>query len=164
MVEPVEGTTVVSWATPTVAASVEVTEWPRVDRARNERQDPSCKRMMDHGALATNEGRKQSVGADRQQQRATEQRDPSLAAAQKRGAKQAEAVKAHQDQGAASASHGHGPRLAQRQCALAVLAKALQDAQHKHDTLAEHAQALGPPRQRADRDFRTQTIMTVRTL
>ena len=48
--------------------------------------------------------------------------------------------------------------------ALVVLAKALKEAQHNHDTLAEHASALGPPRERADRDCRPQTIMTVRTL
>ena len=42
--------------------------------------------------------------------------------------------------------------------------KALQDAQHTHAQLTEHAAAIGPPRERADRDFRTQTIMTCRTL
>jgi hypothetical protein len=42
--------------------------------------------------------------------------------------------------------------------------KALQDAQHTHAKLTEHASAIGPPRERVDRDFRTQTIMTCRTL
>jgi hypothetical protein len=45
-----------------------------------------------------------------------------------------------------------------------ALAKELKEAQHNHDTLAEQASALGPPRERADRDFRTQTIMTCQTL
>jgi hypothetical protein len=45
-----------------------------------------------------------------------------------------------------------------------VLAKARKDAQHKPARLAEHASALGPPGQRAERDFRQQTIMTIRTL
>jgi hypothetical protein len=40
----------------------------------------------------------------------------------------------------------------------------VQEAQHTQDTLAEQAQALGPPGQRADRDLRKQTIMTFRTL
>ena len=35
---------------------------------------------------------------------------------------------------------------------------------HTHATLTEQALASGPPRERADRDFRTQTIMTFRTL
>src|SRR5882672_7439573 len=33
-----------------------------------------------------------------------------------------------------------------------------------HAKLAAQTSALGPPRERADRDFRKQTIMTVRTL
>ncbi|MBM3225262.1 MAG: hypothetical protein FJZ47_15870 [Candidatus Tectomicrobia bacterium] len=38
------------------------------------------------------------------------------------------------------------------------------NAQHTHSQLAAHAAAVGPPGERADRDCRTQTIMTVRTL
>jgi len=164
MVEPVEGKTLVYWATPKVEAILEVTEWPRVYRARNEVQEHSFKRMIDHGALNTNYGRKKIVTADRHQQRAREKLEPSLATAQKRVAKKAEAVKAKQDQVAVSESKGHGTRLAQRQAALAVLATEWKDAQHKQAQWAEQVQAVGPSGQRADRDFRTQTIMTIRTL
>jgi hypothetical protein len=164
MVEPVEGKTLVYWATPKVEAIVEVTEWPRVYRERNEIQEHSFKRMIDHGALNTNYGRKKIVTADRHQQRAREKLELSLATAQKRVDKKAEAVKAKQDQGAVSASKGHGKRLAQRQAALAVLATELKDAQHTQAQLAEQVQAVGPSGQRADRDFRKQTIMTIRTL
>src|SRR4030095_5945676 len=87
-----------------------------------------------------------------------------MATAQNRGDKKAEAVKAKQDQVAVSESKGHGKRLAQRQAALAVLTTELKDVQHKQDQLAEHVQAVGPSGQRADRDFRKQTIMTIRTL
>jgi hypothetical protein len=135
-----------------------------VYRARNEIQENSFKRLIDHGALNTNYGRKKIVGPDRHQQRAREQLEQSLAAAQQRVDKKAEAVKAKQDQVAESESKGHGKRLEQRQRALAVLAKEWKEAQHNHDTLAEQASALGAPRERADRDFRKQTIMTVRTL
>ena len=38
------------------------------------------------------------------------------------------------------------------------------DAQEKQAKLAEQAATLGPAGQRADRDFRKQTIMTIRTL
>jgi len=164
IVEPAESKTLVYWATPQVKDAIEVSEWPRVYRARNEIQENSFKRMIDHGALNTNYGRKKIVGPDRHQQRAREQLEQSLAAAQQRVAKTAEAVKAKQDQVAESEARGHGKRLAQRQRALAVLAKAWKEAQHHQDILAEHASALGPPRERADRDFRKQTIMTVRTL
>jgi hypothetical protein len=164
IVEPTESKTLVYWATQPVKDALEVSEWPRVYRARNEIQENSFKRMIDHGALNTNYGRKKIVGPDRHQQRAREQLKQSLAAAQQRVDKKAEAVKAKQDQVAESESKGHGKRLEQRQRALAVLAKEWKEAQHNHDTLAEQASALGPPRERADRDFRKQTIMTVRTL
>jgi hypothetical protein len=59
---------------------------------------------------------------------------------------------------------GHGTHLAQRQHAFAVLDKELEDAHHNQAHLAEQVQALGPTRERADRDFRKQTIMTVRPL
>ena len=164
IVEPTESKTLVYWATPQVKAVLAATEWPRVYRERTERQENSFKRMIDHGALNTNYGRKKIVGPDRHQQRAWDKLAQSLEAAQQRVDKKAEAVKAKQSQGAASESQGHGTRLAQRQRALAVLEKARKDAKYKQDQLAEQAQALGPPRERADRDFRTQTIMTVRTL
>src|SRR5215471_10269821 len=120
--------------------------------------------MIDHGALNTNYGRKKIVTADRHQQRAREQLEQSLATAQKRVTKKAEAVKVKQAQVAVSESRGHGKRLAQRQAALAVLTTELKEVQHKQDQLAAQAAAVGPPGERADRDFRKQTIMTVRTL
>src|SRR5919108_4418752 len=97
IVEPVEGKTLVYWGTPRVKATVEPTTWPQGSRARSERQEHSCKRMIDHGALNTNYGRKKIVTADRHQQRAREQLEQSLATAQQRVTKKAEAVKAKQD-------------------------------------------------------------------
>jgi hypothetical protein len=154
----------VYWGTPKVQDALAVTEWPRVYRERNEIQENGFKRMIDHGALNINYGRKTIVGPDRHQQRAREKLEQSLVAAQQRLAKKAEALKMHQDKVAESAHKGHGTRLAQRQRALAVAEKESKDAQAHHDTLAAHASALGPPRERADRDFRKQTIMTFRTL
>jgi hypothetical protein len=164
MVEPAAGKTLVYWATPKAEAVLEATEWPRVYRARNEMQEHSFKRMIDHGALNINYGRKRIVGPDRHQQRARARLDQALEAAQQRVDKKAQALQAKQDQVAESEAKGHGKRLEQRQRALAGLEKEVQDAQHTHDQRAEQAQALGPPRERADRDFRKQTIMTVRTL
>jgi hypothetical protein len=164
MVEPAEGKPLVDWATPQVEAVLEATAWPRVSRARNEMQEPSFKRMMDHGALALNSGRTRMIGPDRHQQRAHAKLDQALEATQKRRAKKAEALKAQQDQVAESTSRGHGTRLEQRPRALAVLEQEWQDAHHHHACLAEPAPALGPPGERADRDFRKQTIRTIRTL
>lgn len=164
LVEPTEGKTLVYWGTPMVKETLEITKWPRVYRERNERQEQSFKRMIDHGALNTNYGRKKIVGPDRHQHREQAQRDQALEATQKRVDKQTKAIKKQQNKVAESEAKGHGKRLAQRQHTFAVMTQALQDAQHKQGHLAEHAAALGPPRQRADRDFRKQTIMTLRTL
>ena len=164
IVEPAEGKTLVYWGTPKVKEALETTEWPRVYRERSERQENGFKRMIDHGALNTNYGRKKIMGPDRHQQRAREKLTQALEAAQKRVDKKAEVVKASQDKVVESASRGHGKRLEQRQRALVIGAKELTDAQHQHAKLAEHASALGPSRERADRDFRKQTIMTLRTL
>jgi len=155
---------VVYWGTPQVKDALAATKWPQVYRERNELQENGFKRMLDHGALASNDGRKTIVGPDRQQQRAREKRAQSLVAAQQRLAKKAEALKTHQDTVAESEHKGHGKRLAQRQRALAVAEKESKDAQDHHETLAAHASALGPPRERAERDFRPQTLMTFRTL
>jgi hypothetical protein len=164
IVEPAEGKTLVYWGTPKVKAALEPTAWPQVYQARSEIQENSFKRMIDHGALNTNYGRKKIVAPDRHQQRQKEQLDQALEAAQQRVDKKAEALKRQQAKVAESEAKGHGKRLEQRQRALAGLEKERQASKHKHDNLAEQLSALGPPRQRADRDFRQQTIMTSRTL
>jgi hypothetical protein len=87
-----------------------------------------------------------------------------LAATQQRVSKKAQAVQTQQAKVAESVSKGHGRRLAQRQHTLLGLAQELQAVQHHQAQLAAQATALGPPRERADRDFRKQTIMTIRPL
>ena len=98
------------------------------------------------------------------QQRAREKLAQALEATQKRVDQKAEAVQAHQDKVVESEFRGYGTRLAQRQRAWAVVEKESKKAQAQHATRAAPTAALGPPRERADRDFRTQTIMTIRTL
>lgn len=164
MVEPPEGKLLGYWGTPKVQATLAAAEWPTVYRERSEIQENSFKRMIDHGALNTNYGRKKIVGPDRHQQREQEKRDQALVAAQKRLEKKAEEVRAQQAKVVESEHKGHGKRLEQRQRALAVVEKERKDAQAQHTKLAANAVALGPPRERADRDFRKQTIMTIRTL
>jgi len=45
-----------------------------------------------------------------------------------------------------------------------IFEQALKDAKATQEQLSEQAATLGPAGQRADRDFRKQTIMTIRTL
>jgi hypothetical protein len=120
--------------------------------------------MIDHGALKTHDGRKKLVGPDRHQPRARATLEPSLAAAHTRVDQKAQEVKGQPTKVAEAESKGHGKRLDQRRCAFARGEKALQEAQHTHTKLREQAGALGPPRERAERDFRKQTSMTLRTL
>jgi hypothetical protein len=164
IVVPAQGKTLVYWGTPRVKAALEPTTWPRVYRERSEIQENNFKRMIEHGALNTNYGRKKIVVSDRHQQRQKEQLDQALAAVQQRVDKKAEALKGQQAKVAESEAKGHGKRREQRQRTLVVLDKELKDVQHKQARLTEQAAALGPPGKRADRDFRKQTIMTIRTL
>lgn len=164
IVEPAAGQTLVYWGTPKGRDPLEASEWPQGERARSERQEHRCKRLMDHGALKTNDGRKQIVGPDRHPQRAREQRDQALEGLQPRVDKQVAQLKTQQDKVAEAASNGHGTRLAQRQRTLAVWAKERKAVQHTQGKLVAHAAALGPPGERAERDCRTQTRRTLRTL
>jgi hypothetical protein len=164
IVEPPADKTLVYWGTPKVEEALEVKEWPRVYRERNEIQELGFKRMIDHGGLDINHGRKTILGPDRHHQRKKEQLDQSLETAHERVDKKEEAVTAQQAKVAESEAKGHGKRLEQRQYKLVTLEQELKDAKGKQAKLSEQAATLGPAGQRADRDFRKQTIMTIRTL
>jgi hypothetical protein len=164
MVEPAAGKPLVDWGTPKIEETWEAHQWPGVSRQRHAMQERSGKAMIDHGALDSNSGRKTLTGPDRHHQRKQEQLEASLKTAPQRVDKQAEAVQAHQDKVAESASTGHGKRLEQRRRNVLSVAQDLKRAKAQQAQLAEQAATLGPAGQRADRDFRTQTIMTIRTL
>src|SRR5712691_9915834 len=164
IVESAADKTLVYWGTPQVEEAFEASQWPRVYRERNEIQELSFKGMIDHGGLDINFGRKTILGPDRHHQRKQEQLAQSLETAHTRVDKKAEAVTAQQAKVAESEAKGHGTRLAQRQRTLVTLAQELKDAKGKQAKLSEQTAALGPTGQRADRDFRKQTIMTIRTL
>lgn len=164
IVDPPEDKTLVYWGTPKIEEALEKSEWPRVYRERNEIQELSFKGMIDHGGLDINHGRKTILGPDRHHQRKQDQLEASLQIAQKRVDKKAEAVSIQQDKVAESEAKGHGTRLEQRQHKLVILDQELKDAKAKQEKRSEQAATLGPAGQRADRDFRKQTIMTIRTL
>ncbi len=164
IVVPTEGKLLVYWGTPQLKAIVEVSKWPQLYRERTERQENSFKRMIDHGALETNYGRKKIVGPDRHQQRKREDLEASLETAQQRVANKVEGLQAQQAKVVESKAKGHGKRLEQRQQALLRVGQALEEAQHQQAQCVAQVEALGSPKERADRDFRKQTIMTCRTL
>ncbi len=65
---------------------------------------------------------------------------------------------------AESEAQGHGKRQEQRRDKVVILEEEFKDAKGKQAKLSEQAATLGPAGQREDRDFRKQTIMTIRTL
>jgi len=164
IVDPPEDKLLVYWGTPQLRDALEAHAWPRVYRERNAIQELSFKGMIDHGGLNINYGRKTILGPDRHHQRKQAHLAQSLATAHERVDKKAEAVTAQQAKVAESEAKGHGRRLEQRQGTLVTLEHELKDAQGKQAKLSEQAATLGPAGQRADRDFRKQTIMTIRTL
>jgi hypothetical protein len=164
IVEPTAGKTLVYWATPAFKSAVATNQWPSIYRERNEIQENSFQRMIEHGALNINYGRKKLIGPDRHQQRKQEALDQAREATAQKLDKKAEQLNAQQDKVVESVANGHGKRLEQRQQRLSVLEQEANDLQGQHDQLTAQAEALGPPGQRADRDFRKQTIMTFRTL
>ncbi len=66
--------------------------------------------------------------------------------------------------GGSTEASGHGKRLEQRQRALAVLEQELSEVEPHEAGLQEQVSAFEEPKERADRDFCKQTIMTIRTL
>ncbi len=164
IIEPRDAKTLVYWGTAKVKAQLEAGEWPEAYRARTEMQENAFKRMIEHGALDINVGRKTIVGPDRHQQRAEARVRTSREAAQSRVEKKSRALEAKREQVAESAAQGHGTRLEQRQRAAAVLEQKLSEAQQHEARLQEQVSAFEEPKERADRDFRKQMIMTIRTL
>lgn len=164
IVEPPASKPLVYWGTPQVKAELETGEWPEVYRARTELQENAFKRMIEHGALNINVGRKTTLGPDRHQQRAEAQVRESLEAAKSRVAKRRLELEAKCEQVSQSQSRGHGKRLEQRQRAAAELEEKLHEAQQHEAHLQEQVDGFEAPKERADRDFRKQTIMTIRTL
>jgi hypothetical protein len=164
IVEPPQSKLLVYWGSPKVKAELEAGQWPEVYRARTELQENAFKRMIDHGALDINVGRKTILGPDRHQQRAEAKVSDSLEAAKCRVAKRCLELEAKREQVSQSQTRGHGKRLEQRQRAASELEAKLREAQEHEAHLQEQVDRFEAPKERADRDFRKQTIMTIRTL
>lgn len=158
------GDVLVYWGTPKVRQWLEPHEWPEVYRRRSELQENSFKRMIDHGALKTNYGRKKIWGVDRHQQRRQAERVESLAKANEKLDKKSSEVADQQQKVLESEIKSHVKRLEQRQDKLQRLQGELAGVVSQQQQLQQQVDALEPLGQRADRDFRKQTIMTFRTL
>jgi hypothetical protein len=164
IVEPQQSKTLVYWGSAKVKAELEAGQWPEVYRARTELQENAFKRMIEHGALDINVDRKTILGPDRHQQRAEAKVREALETARHRVANRRLELEVKREQVSQSQSRGHGKRLEQRQRAASELEEKLREAQQQEAHLQEQVDSFEAPKERADRDVRKQTIMTIRTL
>lgn len=164
IVDPAEGKRLVYWGSAKVKAELAASEWPEVYRARTELQENAFKRMIEHGALDINVGRKTILGPDRHQQRAEVKVRDALESANLKVVKKSLELEAKRELVAESASKGHVKRLEQRECAAVVLEEKLSEAKKREAQLQEQVDHFEAPKERADRDMRKQTMMTIRTL
>ena len=159
-----DGGVLVYWGTPKVRQCLAPNAWPEVYRKRSELQENSFKRMIDHGALKINYGRKKIWGPDRHQQRRQAEVLGALDKANEKVAKQTDELEVQQQKVLDSEAKGHGKRLEQRQDKLQQLQGELSVVESKQQQLQQQVETMEPLGQRADRDFRKQTIMTFRSL
>jgi hypothetical protein len=164
IVEPEESKLLVYWGSAKVKAELEASEWPEIYRARTEIQENAFKRMIEHGALDINAGRKTSLSPDRHQQRAEAKTRDSLESARLRVAEKSLELEAKRKLVAESEAKGHVKRLEQRERAVVVLEEKLGEAKQREAQRQEQVDAFEAPKERADRDVRKQTILTIRTL
>ena len=116
------------------------------------------------GVLDVNFGTKTIFSEDRRQARKREKLEKSSAAIRGKIEKKESGIALQEDKAGESKEKGHGKRLCQRENKLAELRGELDGLNGKAKLAEEKVEALGPPKQRADRDFRKQKVMTFRTL
>ena len=120
--------------------------------------------MKSHGALETNYGIKKILGPDRHQQRANEELQSKLEKTEEKNQKQLEEIDAQKLKIKKSETKNHPKMLPVREKKLKELEIKLEDTKLKKQKIKEGIEKNGPPKERADRDFRKQLIMTIRTL
>jgi hypothetical protein len=152
------------WGTSHVVEVLDEQEWPKAYRQRNELQENSFKRMIAHGALNTNYGTKKTWQSDRHQQRARNRLEEELQKSSQRLQRRTSEVVEQQKKVQESEHRGHGKRLPQRQRKLVELEQKKSAEQAREEQLKTRLAETGEPKQRADRDFRKQKVMTLRTL
>lgn len=131
IVEPSDSKLLVYWGSAKVKAELEASEWPEIYRARTELQENAFKRMIEHGALDINAGRKTILGPDRHQQRAAAKVRDSLESVSHRVAKKSLELEAKRELVAESEAKGHVKRLEQRQQTAVVLEEDLSEAKQR---------------------------------
>ena len=152
------------WGTTYMEKIAKPIDWPKIYSRRTEVQENSFKRMKDHGALAVNFGTKKIETEDRHHRNKLKKiEDGSTLILKKIESKEAK-LEEQERKVEESKSKGHGKRLDQRERLLGEIRCELGDLDKKNKVIEDKMEALGEPKNRYDRDFRKQKIMTFRTL
>ena len=152
------------WATTKFKETFAALKWPEIYSNRTEIQENSFKRMIEHAALNTNYGSKVIIGTDRHQQRKIQALHQEGDKIETRIDKKAILIEQQQEKVAQSQEKDHRKRLEQRQARLEAIQQQQKQLEEKQQELQRKIDELGPPKQRADRDFRKQAIMLFRSL
>ncbi len=158
-----EGRILPYWGTEAVVEKVAYLDWPILYSQRTEIQENNFKRMKEHGALDVNFGIKKIATEDRHHQRKVDQMQDKLERSEKRLSKKKKQIEEQENKVQESETKGHGKRLDQRRNRQAVMNADYANRESKQDRIEESIEKLGPPGERSDRDFRKQSIMTLRT-
>ena len=135
-----------------------------VQSQRTENQENNFRRMKEHGALDVNYGTKKIECVDRHHQRKVDEKQEQLQKAERKASGKEEKIKEQEKKVEESKEKDHGTRLDQRNNRLAVLKAEHAKIETQKEAIKEGIEKLGPPGTRYDRDFRKQSIMTLRTL
>jgi len=159
-----EGKILPFWGTEKFREMVDVLQWPGIYSRRTEVQENSFRHMIHHGALNVNFGIKKIIGPDRHQQRALEGLKESSAALSQKIERKTGNLVEQEAKVAESKSKGHTKRLVQREKRLQEMQEDLKVVVEQRHKKEEDIRQAGPVGERSDRDFRKQTVMTMRTL
>jgi len=152
------------WGNAKMKADVNPVSWPEIYSERTEIQENSFKRMKSHGALEINYGTKKIWGPDRHQQRVNDELTSKIELIQAKKKQNENKIEEQKVKIEESKLKKHPKLLSTRQSKLKELEKGLETVTLKEQKIQGQIEQNGHPRQRADRDFRKQMVMTIRTL
>ncbi len=152
------------WGNDKLYKSTPAIKWPELYAERTELQENSFKRMKNHGALEINYGIKKIWGPDRHQERKNKDLYNNLTIIQENKQKKIKAIDLQKSKVKESETKNHPKMLPARKKKLEKLEKEHDETRVKEQKIKDKIEDNGPPKERADRDFRKQLIMTIRTL
>ena len=151
------------WGNAKVKEHFEYEDWPWLYRERTELQENSFKRMKAHGSLDVNYGTKVIMGPDRHQQRKREKLEQSRQKKESQLQRWQGQIIEQEEKVRESLEKGHTKRLESREKKLAELEDKVTIGEEKIAKVERKLAKVGPAKERGDRDFRKQGVMTFRT-